>query len=140
MTNRLYVGNLNYALTNEELKQLFEEVGTVVDARILLDRETGRSRGFGFVTMSSETEAAAAIQTLSGFLLSGRTLVVNEAVDRQSRDGGSPRPYTPRSNVIPVQANTTSEQIPEENNNNNKGKRKRRSRVEKDDDDFRSYR
>ena len=137
MTNRLYVGNLNYALTNEELKQLFEKVGTVADARVLLDRETGRSRGFGFVTMSSETEAAAAIQTLNGFLLSGRTLVVNEAVDRQSRDGGSPRTYTPRTNVIPVQMNTTPEQIPEENN---KGKRKRRNRVEKDDDDFRSYR
>ena len=117
-------------MTTQELKTLFERVGTVVDAKVLSDRETGRSRGFGFVTMSSEAEAAEAIQSFNGYLLSGRILVVNEATERQP---GGNRPYTPRVNSAPIQ---NTESVPlDENRNKNHGKRRRRSRDEDWDQD-----
>ena len=74
-----YVGNLNYDLSEDDLKQAFEEFGEVTSAKIISDRYSGRSKGFGFVEMSSDDEAKAAIEALSGKELNGRTMVVNEA-------------------------------------------------------------
>ena len=75
----VYVGNLNYDLSEDDLKQAFEEFGEVTSAKIISDRYSGRSQGFGFVEMSSDDEAKAAIEALSGKELNGRTMVVNEA-------------------------------------------------------------
>ena len=75
----VYVGNLNYDLSEDDLKQAFEEFGEVTSAKIISDRYSGRSKGFGFVEMSSDDEAKAAIEALSGKELNGRTMVVNEA-------------------------------------------------------------
>ena len=75
----VYVGNLNYDLSEDELKQAFEEFGEVTSAKIISDRYSGRSKGFGFVEMSSDDEAKTAIEALSGKELNGRTMVVNEA-------------------------------------------------------------
>lgn len=88
MGNRLYVGNLSYDLSTEDLRQAFEPVGQVTDAKVLTDRETGRSRGFGFVTMATSELAQKAIQEMNGYVLGGRSLRVNEAEDRQPRSGG----------------------------------------------------
>ena len=75
----VYVGNLNYDLSEDDLKQALEEFGEVTSAKIISDRYSGRSKGFGFVEMSSDDEAKAAIEALSGKELNGRTMVVNEA-------------------------------------------------------------
>ena len=75
----VYVGNLNYDLSEDDLKQAFEEFGEVTSAKIISDRYSGRSKGFGFVEMSSDDEAKAALEALSGKELNGRTMVVNEA-------------------------------------------------------------
>ncbi|MEE3302698.1 MAG: RNA-binding protein [Candidatus Neomarinimicrobiota bacterium] len=75
----VYVGNLSYDLSEDDLKQAFEEFGEVTSAKIISDRYSGRSKGFGFVEMTSDDEAKAAIEALSGKELSGRTMVVNEA-------------------------------------------------------------
>ena len=75
----VYVGNLNNDLSEDDLKQAFEEFGEVTSAKIISDRYSGRSKGFGFVEMSSDDEAKAAIEALSGKELNGRTMVVNEA-------------------------------------------------------------
>ena len=75
----VYVGNLNYDLSEDDLKQAFEEFGEVTSAKIISDRYSGRSKGFGFVEMSSDDEAKAAIEALSGKELNGRTMVVNAA-------------------------------------------------------------
>lgn len=75
----IYTGNLSYDLSEEDLKAAFEEYGEVTSAKIISDRYSGRSKGFGFVEMSSDDEAKAAIEALSGKELGGRTLVVNEA-------------------------------------------------------------
>ena len=75
----VYVGNLSYDLSEDDLKSAFEEHGEVSSAKIIFDRYSGRSKGFGFVEMSSDDEAKAAIEALSGKELGGRTLVVNEA-------------------------------------------------------------
>jgi|TARA_B100000929_G_scaffold287061_1_gene273150 RNA recognition motif-containing protein len=75
----VYVGNLSYDLSEDDLKQAFEEFGEVTSAKIISDRYSGRSKGFGFVEMTSDDEGKAAIEALSGKELSGRTLVVNEA-------------------------------------------------------------
>lgn len=88
MGNRLYVGNLSYDLSTEDLRAAFQNVGQVTDAKVLTDRETGRSRGFGFVTMSSSEEAQKAIREMDGYVLGGRSLRVNEAEDRAPRAGG----------------------------------------------------
>lgn len=85
MANKLYVGNLNYRTEQESLRSLFTQFGEVVSATILTDRDTGRSRGFGFVEMADEDSASAAIQGLNGTELDGRTLKVNEARERSDR-------------------------------------------------------
>ena len=84
----IYVGNMPYAMTAEELKALFAAYGTVADARLVIDRETGRVKGFGFVEMNDKAEAEAAIQALNGTEQGGRALVVNEARPREPRRGG----------------------------------------------------
>ncbi len=95
-SNKLYVGGLPYATTEADLKELFSEHGTVESARVITDRQTGRSKGFGFVEMSSQEEAEAAIEKLNDSDLEGRTLVVNVAKPREKRgsfggDGGQSR-------------------------------------------------
>ncbi|MCC6239449.1 MAG: RNA-binding protein [Phycisphaerales bacterium] len=85
---KLYVGNLSYGVTSSELEQLFSQFGKVTSAQIINDRETGRSKGFGFVEMGSEDEAKAAIAGLSGQDHGGRPLTVNEAKPREERGGG----------------------------------------------------
>ena len=85
---RIYVGNLSFKTTTESLKSLFEQHGAVVEAYIGTDRETGRSRGFGFVTMQDKAGADAAIAALHGKEFDGRNLVVNEARPREERSGG----------------------------------------------------
>ncbi|MCJ7827709.1 RNA-binding protein [Patescibacteria group bacterium] len=86
MGKKLYVGNLSYQMTSEELGQTFSEAGQVEDAAVITDRQTGRSRGFGFVTMSSEEEAKKAIELFHNKEVEGRSLVVNEARDPQPRN------------------------------------------------------
>lgn len=88
MGTRLYVGNLSFNSTVETLRTAFTEAGEVVDAHIVKDRDTGRSRGFGFVTMGSDEQAQLAIQAMNGALLDGRPLRVNEAQEREARAGG----------------------------------------------------
>ena len=87
MAKRLYVGNLKYTVTSEHLQELFEQFGTVTSAQVLSDRETGRSRGFGFVEMANDDEALAAIESLDGQDHDGRRLTVNEARPRTSGGG-----------------------------------------------------
>src|SRR5206468_2131389 len=89
MAKRLYVGNLSYSATSDDLQELFEPFGTVVSAEVLADRETGRSRGFGFVEMASDADAEAAIAALDGQEHLGRRLNVNES--RPRAQGGGPR-------------------------------------------------
>ena len=81
----LYVGNLPYGVNEDMLTKVFGEVGVVKSARVVTDRETGRSRGFGFVEMGSESEGRAAIERFNGYSLEGRNLVVNEARPREER-------------------------------------------------------
>jgi RNA recognition motif-containing protein len=88
MAKKLYVGNLTYQVDNEGLEQLFAPFGEVVSAEIIKDRDTGRSKGFGFVEMGSEDEANSAIDGLSGKDHDGRALTVSEAKPRESRSGG----------------------------------------------------
>lgn len=93
MGNKLYVGNLAYSIRDEDLNQAFSQFGGVQSAKVMIDRETGRSKGFGFVEMGSDAEAQAAIQGLNGQALSGRAIVVNEARPREERPGGFRSPY-----------------------------------------------
>jgi hypothetical protein len=86
--NKLYVGNLAYSVRDESLQESFSQFGTVTSAKVMMDRETGRSKGFGFVEMSSDPEAQAAINGMNGQPLEGRPLVVNEARPREERPGG----------------------------------------------------
>ena len=88
MGNKLYVGNLAYSVRDENLQQRFAEFGTVTSAKVMMDRETGRSKGFGFVEMSSPAEAQAAIRGLNGQSLDGRAIVVNEARPKEAGAGG----------------------------------------------------
>jgi RNA recognition motif-containing protein len=88
MAKRLYVGNLKYSLTSEQLQELFEQFGQVTSAQVLIDRDTGRSRGFGFVEMDNDDEALAAIEALDGRDHDGRRLTVNEARPRTPGGGG----------------------------------------------------
>tara|TARA_B100000530_G_C15761386_1_gene409734 strand:- start:229 stop:543 length:315 start_codon:yes stop_codon:yes gene_type:complete len=88
MGNKLFVGGISWNTDDNSLKAAFEAYGSVEEAKVITDRETGRSRGFGFVTMSSDSEAADAIAGLDGQELDGRTVRVNEAQERQRRDGG----------------------------------------------------
>ncbi|MEP6706127.1 MAG: RNA-binding protein [Pyrinomonadaceae bacterium] len=88
MTNKLYVGNLAFTTSSQDLQELFAAAGTVESASVVEDRDTGRSRGFGFVEMSSQEEAAKAIEQFNGKEVNGRSLTVNEAKPRENRAGG----------------------------------------------------
>ena len=91
MSTKLYVGNLAFQTTSEELQNLFAQAGTVESASVVEDRDTGRSRGFAFVEMSTKEEASAAIEQLNGKEVGGRALKVNEAKPRENRSGGGGR-------------------------------------------------
>jgi len=88
MGNKLYVGNLAYSVRDDSLEQAFAAFGTVTSAKVMMDRETGRSKGFGFVEMSNDAEAQAAINGMNGQPLEGRPIVVNPARPREDRPGG----------------------------------------------------
>ncbi len=88
MSNKLYVGNLSFRVTSEDLQEHFAAAGTVNSANVVFDRETGRSRGFGFVEMASEDDANNAIAQFNGQEYDGRNMVVNEARPRDDRGGG----------------------------------------------------
>ena len=88
MGNKLYVGNLAYSVRDESLQEAFGQFGAVTSAKVMMDRETGRSKGFGFVEMSSPAEAQAAMNAMNGQPLEGRAIVVNEARPREERPGG----------------------------------------------------
>ena len=87
MGRKLYVGNLTYGVTDSTLEQMFAPHGTVQSAQVIMDRDTGRSKGFGFVEMGSDQEAQAAIAALNGQQVDGRSLTVNEARPREERGG-----------------------------------------------------
>lgn len=89
MGNKLYVGSLPYSTTEQELSELFAQHGTVQSAKVITDRFTGQSRGFGFVEMATDEEAQKAIAALNGAQLGGRTLVVNEARPQEKRSFGA---------------------------------------------------
>ena len=86
--NKLYVGNLSYNVRDEDLQQAFAQFGNVSSAKVMMDRDTGRSKGFGFVEMGTDAEAQAAINGMNGQSLDGRAIVVNEARPREERPGG----------------------------------------------------
>ena len=88
MGNKLYVGNLAYSVRDDSLLQAFSQFGTVTSAKVMMDRETGRSKGFGFVEMGSDPEAQAAINGMNGQPIDGRAVVVNEARPSEERPGG----------------------------------------------------
>src|SRR5689334_14922663 len=88
MGKKIYVGNLSYGISDSDLQQMFEAHGTVQSAQVIMDRDTGRSKGFGFVEMGSDQEAQAAIAALNGMEMDGRTLTVNEA---RPKEGGGGR-------------------------------------------------
>ncbi len=91
MGKKLYVGNLSYDVTSSDLEQMFTPHGTVQSAEVIMDRDTNRSKGFGFVEMGSDQEAQAAIAALNGKDNNGRALKVNEAKPREARSGGGGR-------------------------------------------------
>ncbi|HXI61433.1 MAG TPA: RNA-binding protein [Pyrinomonadaceae bacterium] len=93
MSTKLYVGNLAFQTTSEQLQTMFAQAGTVESVSLIEDRETGRSRGFGFVEMQTKEEGAAAIQQFNGKDLDGRALKVNEAKPREDRGGGGGSRY-----------------------------------------------
>ena len=88
MSKKLYVGNLAFQTTSQDFRQLFAQAGTVESASVIEDRDTGQSKGFAFVEMSTEAEAAAAIEQFNGKEIGGRALKVNEARPRENRGGG----------------------------------------------------
>jgi RNA recognition motif-containing protein len=88
MGRKLYVGNLTYAVTDSTLEQMFAPHGTVESAQVIMDRDTARSKGFGFVEMKTDQEAQAAIAAMNGKDVDGRSLTVNEAKPREDRGGG----------------------------------------------------
>ena len=89
MATKLFVGSLSWNTTDDQLKDFFATAGTVVSASVIVDRDTNRSKGFGFVEMSSDAEAKAAVEQLNNKELDGRTIVVNEARPREERPRGS---------------------------------------------------
>jgi RNA recognition motif-containing protein len=91
MANKLYVGNLPYSTTGEELQQTFSQAGSVVESVVMMDKMTGRSRGFGFVTMASDEDAQKAIEMFNGKDFGGRAIVVNEARPMEQRAPRSDR-------------------------------------------------
>ncbi|MFM2120071.1 MAG: hypothetical protein RL722_1539 [Pseudomonadota bacterium] len=93
MGNKLYVGNLAYGVRDEDLNEAFSAFGAVTSAKVMMDRETGRSKGFGFVEMGTDADAQSAINGLNGQPIAGRNVVVNEARPREERPGGFRSPY-----------------------------------------------
>jgi RNA recognition motif-containing protein len=93
MSTKLYVGNLSFSTSSEELQTMFAKAGTVESVSLIEDRETGRSRGFGFIEMSTKEEGAAAISQFNGVEMGGRALTVNEAKPRENRNGGGGSRY-----------------------------------------------
>ena len=93
MAKKLYVGNLSFHTTSQDLQELFAQAGTVESASVIEDRDTGQSKGFAFVEMSTEEEAAAAIEQFNGKEVGGRALKVNEARPRENRGGGGGRGF-----------------------------------------------
>jgi hypothetical protein len=91
--NKLYVGNLAYSVRDQDLQDAFSQYGAVSSAKVMMDRDTGRSKGFGFVEMSNDAEAQAAINGLNGQPVAGRAIVVNEARPREERPAGFRSPY-----------------------------------------------
>lgn len=108
MANKLYVGSLDYGTTTDQLRELFAQAGSVVDATVITDRYSGRSKGFGFVEMSSDEEAKKAIEMFNGKDFQGRSMIVNEArpkrTDNFGSGAGSRRTFTPSA---PVSAPTS---------------------------------
>lgn len=96
MSKKLYVGNLGYGVTSSDLEQMFSAHGEIRTAEVIMDRTSGRSKGFGFVEMSSDDSANAAINALNGQQHDGRAMVVNEAKPRESRSGGGGGGYNRR--------------------------------------------
>src|SRR6266404_4612782 len=88
MSRKLFVGNLPYSVTSERLQEAFAQFGTVTSSKVIVDRETGRSRGFAFLEMETDDQGAAAMQAMNGSLLDGRSIAVREAVERQPGGGG----------------------------------------------------
>ncbi|HEY6660567.1 MAG TPA: RNA-binding protein [Pyrinomonadaceae bacterium] len=93
MSTKLYVGNLAFQTTSQELQELFTQAGTVESANVVEDRDTGRSRGFAFIEMSTQDEANSAIEQFNGKEVGGRALKVNEAKPRENRGGGGGRGF-----------------------------------------------
>ncbi len=93
MGNKLYVGNLAYTVRDQDLQDAFSQFGAVSSAKVMMDRDTGRSKGFGFVEMGTDAEAQAAVNGMNGQSLSGRAIVVNEARPREERPAGFRSPY-----------------------------------------------
>lgn len=93
MAKKLYVGNLAFQTTSQDLQDLFAQAGTVESAQVIEDRDTGRSKGFAFVEMSTDDEAASAIEQFNGREVAGRALTVNEARPRENRGGGGGRGF-----------------------------------------------
>src|SRR5947209_13676404 len=91
MGKKLYVGNLPYTVSDSDLQQMFEAHGSVTSAQVIMDRDTGRSKGFGFVEMGSDAEAQAAITAMNGTEMDGRALTVNEARPKTEGGGGGGR-------------------------------------------------
>ena len=96
MGNKLYVGNLPYSFRDSDMEQAFSQFGTVASAKVMMERDTGRSKGFGFVEMGNDQEAQAAIQGMHGQQHGGRGLVVNEARPMEPRTGGNGGNGAPR--------------------------------------------
>jgi RNA recognition motif. (a.k.a. RRM, RBD, or RNP domain) len=114
MGKKLYVGNLAYGVTDSTLSQLFEAHGTVQSAQVIMDRDTGRSKGFGFVEMGSDAEAQAAIQALNGKEVEGRALTVNEARPKAEVVAAAAAAVTVAAGVVPagVGATVAAEAVP----------------------------
>ena len=93
MGNKIYVGNLPYSFRDSDMEQAFSQYGSVGSAKVMMDRDSGRSKGFGFVEMGSDAEAKAAIEGMNGHEFDGRALVVNEARPMEPRTGGPRRSY-----------------------------------------------
>ena len=107
MAKKLYVGNLSYGMTDSDLQNLFEPHGTVQSAQVIMDRDTGRSKGFGFVEMGNGEEAQAAIAALNGQEVNGRALTVNEARPREDRGGSQGDTLAAKAGAVLVVADAT---------------------------------
>ncbi len=93
MGKKLYVGNLSYSMTDDALSEAFSKIGQVESARVITDRDSGRSKGFGFVEMASESDATKAIEQMNGQMIEGRALNVSEARPQAPREGGGGRGF-----------------------------------------------